>query len=39
LPIAGGTMTGALNFKNGTWNVMGDDAQIGDINKAGHIGI
>ena len=39
LPLAGGTMTGALNFKNGTWNLMGDDAYIGDCNVAGMIGI
>ena len=36
---AGDTMTGALNFKNGTWNLMGDDAYIGDCNIAGCIGI
>ena len=39
LPLAGGTMTGALNFKNGTWNLMGDDAYIGDCNVAGMIGV
>ena len=32
-------MTGALNFKNGTWNNVGDDAAIGDINVAGQLGI
>ena len=32
-------MTGALNFKNGTWNLMGDDAYIGDCNVAGMIGV
>ena len=32
LPIAGGTMAGALNFKNGTWNLVGDDAYMGDHN-------
>lgn len=36
---AGDTMTGALNFANGTWNAMGDDADIGDCNQAGKIGI
>lgn len=39
LPIAGGTMTGALNFKNGTWNNVGDDVAIGDINVAGQLGV
>ena len=34
---AGDTMTGALNFANGTWNKMGDDAYIGDHNIGGHI--
>lgn len=39
LPLSGGTMTGALNLANNTWNQVGDDAYIGDINKGGHIGI
>lgn len=39
LPLSGGTMTGALNFKNGTWNLMGDDAYIGDCDVAGMIGV
>ena len=39
LPLAGGTMTGALNFKNGTWNLVGDDAYIGDCNVAGMVGV
>lgn len=39
LPKSGGTMTGALNFANNTWNKIGDDAYLGDINKAGHVGI
>jgi hypothetical protein len=39
LPLSGGTMTGALNLANNTWNQVGDDAYIGDINKAGHVGI
>ena len=39
LPLAGGTMTGALNFKNSTWNLMGDDAYIGDCDVAGMIGV
>ena len=32
-------MTGALNFANGTYNNIGDDVQIGDVNKAGRLGI
>jgi hypothetical protein len=32
-------MTGNLNFANGTWNIVGDDVQIGDINEAGTLGI
>ena len=39
LPLSGGTLTGALNFKNGTWNLMGDDAYIGDCNVGGMIGV
>lgn len=39
LPLTGGTLTGAVNFANNTWNKVGDDVQIGDINKAGHLGI
>lgn len=39
LPIAGGTMTGPLNFANGTYNVVGDDVAIGDINVGGCLGI
>ena len=35
LPLSGGTMTGALTFKNGTYNVVGDDCAFGDINEAG----
>lgn len=29
---SGDTMTGALNFANGTWNNVGDDAAMGDCN-------
>lgn len=36
---AGDTMTGALNTANNTWNKIGDDVQIGDINEAGTLGI
>ena len=39
LPKSGGTMTGALNLANNTWNQVGDDVYFGDINKGGHIGI
>lgn len=35
LPTGGGTMSGALNFANGTWNAVGDDVQIGDNNTSG----
>ena len=35
LPLSGGTMTGALNTANNTWNNLGDDAAIGDHNVAG----
>ena len=37
LPISGGTLTGAVTFANGTWNIMGDDAYIGDHNVSGMI--
>lgn len=39
LPLSGGTMTGALNFANNTWNKVGDDAYIGDCNVGGMLGI
>jgi len=35
LPLSGGTMTGTLTFKNGTYNVVGDDCAFGDINETG----
>lgn len=35
LPLTGGTMSGALNFANNTWNPVGDDVQIGDHNTSG----
>ena len=35
LPTGGGTMNGALNFANNTWNVVGDNVQIGDRNTSG----
>lgn len=35
LPTGGGTMSGALNFANCTWNHVGDDVQIGDNNTSG----
>ena len=39
LKLSGGTMSGALNFANGTWNNVGDDCALGDYNQAGVIGI
>lgn len=39
LPLNGGTLTGALNFANGIWNVVGDDVAIGDMNIAGTLGV
>ena len=39
LPLAGGTLTGAINTANATWNKIGDDVQIGDINEAGTLGV
>lgn len=36
---SGDTMSGALNFANGTWNNVGDDCALGDYNQAGVIGI
>ena len=35
LPLSGGTMSGALNFANCTWNHVGGDVQIGDHNTSG----
>ena len=35
LPKSGGTMTGALNFVNNTWNLVGDDSYIGDHDIGG----
>lgn len=35
LPKSGGTISGALNFANGTWNLVGDDAYMGDHNIGG----
>lgn len=39
LKLTGGTMLGALNFANGTWNLVGDDSYVGDCNVSGHFGI
>ena len=39
LPLTGGTLTGSVTFANGTWNVVGDDAAIGDYNTAGSLGL
>lgn len=35
LPLSGGTLKGSLNFANNTWNLVGDDAYIGDHNIGG----
>jgi hypothetical protein len=32
-------MSGALNFKNATWNLVGDDVYIGDCDIAGGLGL
>lgn len=37
LKRSGGTMTGTLNLANNVWNQIGDDAALGDYNRAGHI--
>ena len=39
VPFTGGTMTGALNFKNTTQNKFGDDVAVGDFDKGGQLGI
>ena len=39
LPLIGGTMSGPLNFANGTWNSVGDDIAMGDYNAAGMLGL
>ena len=39
VPLSGGTMTGAFNFANGIWNVVGDDVAIGDMNLSGTLGV
>ena len=39
LAKSGGTMTGALNLKNSTWNLAGDDAYFGDNDTAGSFAI
>ena len=36
---SGDTMSGALNFANGTWNKVGDNSYVGDCNISGHFGI
>ena len=36
---SGDTMLGALNFANGTWNLVGGDSYMGDCNIGGHFGI
>ena len=37
LPLAGGTLTGAINTPNNTWCKLGDDASIGDHNVGGKV--
>ena len=39
LPLSGGTISGAVNFANNTWNKFGDDVYVGDCNTAGMLGI
>lgn len=39
LKKSGGALTGSLTFANGTWNIVGDDAAIGDYNSAGMLGL
>lgn len=36
---SGDTMSGALNFANGTANLVGDDVYAGNFNLAGHLGL
>lgn len=35
LKKSGGSMSGPLNFANGTWNLVGDDSYMGDHNIGG----
>lgn len=37
LPLAGGTLTGALTFANNTMNPVGDDCAMGDQNVGGAV--
>ena len=39
LPLSGGTLSGALNLANSTWNTIGDDVAIGDMDIGGTLGI
>ena len=39
LTSSGGALSGSLAFANATWNLVGDDAYIGDHNVAGCIAI
>ncbi len=39
LPNSGGTVSGALNFANSTWNTVGNDSQFGDVDLSGILGI
>lgn len=35
MPVTGGTFTGAVGFRNETWNPVGDDCAFGDANIGG----
>ena len=35
MPVTGGTFTGAVGFKNSTWNPVGDDCYMGDFDVGG----
>lgn len=39
LKLSGGALSGPLIFANGTYNTVGDDVAIGDINIAGTLGV
>lgn len=39
IQTSGGSMSGALNFANATWNNVGDDVMIGDRNIAGTLAV
>lgn len=37
LPLSGGAMKGGITFANNTWNLVGDDAYMGDHNIGGAV--